>query len=172
MSVFMFPRLISLGINQTKVSEREFQGGMERHRLECLLQETRAELESSAAAITAAAEAEKEAATRAKRESLSRERAESSAEELKERAVAAEGESTELREEMKCLGVRLREASEREKTLRDLLATMGKSKVTAEQETGNVGENIAEVRSELVEARRRAEEGETEVKVLTGQVTA
>lgn len=145
---------------------------MERHRLERLLQETRAELESSVAAITAAAEAEQEAATRAKRESLCRERVESSADDLKERAVAAEAESTELREEIKRLGIRLREASEREKTVCDHLARMEESKVTAEPEAGNVGGNIAEVRSELVEARRRAEEGETEVKVLTDQVTA
>lgn len=155
-----------------KVSDREFHGGMERHRLESLLQETRAELESSAAAITAAAEAEQEAATRAKQESLCRERVESSAEELKERVVAAEAESTDLREQIKRLGVRLREASEREKTLCDHLAKMEKSKVTAEQDVGHVGGNIAEVRSELVEARRRAEEGETEVKALTDQVTA
>lgn len=153
-----------------KASERELQAETERHRLHRQLQETQAALETSTAAAAAANAAEQEAAALARQERRLRESAEIAATESEERSANLETESAELREEAGRVGVRLGEAREREGALRGLLEKAENARVVAGRERDAVNKETVGKRAELLEARRRVEEGEAELRELTAQV--
>lgn len=153
-----------------KASQRELRGDAECHHLDSILQETRAALEASTAAAAAAATAEQDAAARARRESLRRESAENSAAESDERVESLAAEIVDLREEAARLGTELEEVCERERVLRGLLEAAEERRVATERQAEAARNEVVGVRSELLGATRRLDEGEAQVRELTGQV--
>lgn len=153
-----------------KVTERELRQETERRRLDHLLQDTRAELKTAVAAAAAATAAEGEAAARAQRARAAQEMADECAATADERADKLEAECAELREVAGRLGAQFGEACEREGMLRGLLKKAEEGRVAAEAAGEKARKKVVCERSELVEARRRVDEGEADRRRLVEQV--
>lgn len=146
-------------------------GESEHCRLDHLLQETRAALETAKAAAAASSTAEREAAERAQQARATRDTAEEYAATVQLRADNLESECEELQEAVGRLGVQVGEASEREGMLRGMLDRADDRRVKAEGEGEGARREVIRLKAELLEAKRRADDGESERARLTSQVT-
>lgn len=153
-----------------KASEREGINEAERLRLDHLLQETRAALDSATASAAAAAAAEQEAASRAGQERAARQAAEDALYAAESRVESLETEVSELREEARELAGRVEGASGAERVLRGLVDEADRGRVEAEAAGEAVRREVAALRSELLECRRQSDEDSSEKRELARQV--